>query len=121
MRSLRVVNGMFLAAMVAGAIVTYGLKHQAEVAAEDVIHLQTAIAGEKDKIRTLNAEWSLLTQPSRLEAAVKQHADYFQLQPFSPDQIATINEIPMRLPVVDTTPTAAIAGTTTSDAVKATL
>jgi hypothetical protein len=124
MKTLRVINAVFLMAMIVGAIVTYGLKHQAEVAAEDVAHLQTAIAAEKDKIRTLNAEWSLLTQPARLEAAVKEHADYFQLQPFSPDQIASINEIPMRTgaTVGPTAGSATNPGAAANDAaVKATL
>jgi hypothetical protein len=106
MKTLRLVNGVFLAAMIAGATVTYALKHQAEVAAEGVTRLQAAIADERAKIRTLNAEWSFLTQPSRLEAAVHEHADYFRLQPFVPDQLAAIDEIPMRTAVL-AAPTAA--------------
>ena len=84
--------------MIVAAIVTYVLKHQAEVAAEDVTRLQADIAKERDAIRTLNAEWSFLNQPSRLDALVQDHADYFQLQPFTPDQVATVDEIPLRQP-----------------------
>jgi len=66
------------------------------VAADSIGRLQADIAKERDKIRTLNAEWSFLNQPSRLAALVQEHADYFQLQPFTPDQVAAIDEIPMR-------------------------
>ena len=123
MRALRAINAVFLGAMIAGAVVTYGLKHQAEVAAEDVAHLQAAIASEKNQIRTLNAEWSLLTQPARLEAVVREHADYFRLQPFSPDQVAAINDIPMRTSRSgDAVAGAAVSAATPDDAaVKATL
>jgi hypothetical protein len=44
----------------------------------------------------LKAEWSMLTQPARLQATVEKYADHFQLQPFSPEQISTIGEIPMK-------------------------
>ena len=92
----RVVNLMLLAAMIVGAIVTYDMKHDAEVAAAEVAWLQTEVAKEKDKIAVLRAELSLLTQPGRLQAVVDAYDDYFQLAPFQPDQIATIDEIPLR-------------------------
>ena len=96
MKIVRLANLLLLIALIAGAIITYGLKHQAEVAADGIAHIQASIAGEKDRIRTLNAEWSFLSQPARLEAVVKEHAGYFQLLPFVPDQLASINDIPMR-------------------------
>jgi hypothetical protein len=97
----RVFNLVLLAAMLAGAAATYDMKHRAELAADKVAGLEADIAKEKHSISLLRAEWSLLTQPSRLQAAVKQYADYFKLQPFSPDQIATIDEIPLRPVVAD--------------------
>ena len=38
----------------------------------------------------------MLTQPGRLQSVVEKYADHFQLQPFSPSQIATIDEIPVK-------------------------
>jgi len=110
LKTLRALNVIFLAAMILAAIVTYALKHQAEAAAEDVTRLQASIAKERDAIRSLNAEWSFLNQPSRLAALVKEHADYFQLQPFTPDQVATIDEIPMRQPPSASGPAGASTG-----------
>jgi hypothetical protein len=92
----RIFNFVLLLAMIIGAAVTYDMKHKAEMAADKVARLQADIAKEKDKLALLRAEWSLLTQPSRLQSVVAKYADHFQLQPFSPTQIATIDEIPLR-------------------------
>jgi hypothetical protein len=96
----RVLNLLFVVAMIAGAALTYDMKHKAELAADHVARLQNEIAKEKDRINVLKAEWSMLTQPARLQELVGKYADYFQLQPFSPDQVATIDQIPLR-PVGD--------------------
>jgi len=92
----RIVNLILLAAMVVGVAVTYDMKHKAELAAERVATLQHKIVKEKNEIVLLKAEWSMLTQPARLQATIEQYADHFQLQPFSPDQIGTIDEIPLK-------------------------
>jgi hypothetical protein len=100
----RIVNLILLAAMIAAAAVTYDMKHKAELAAERVASLQHAIAKQKNEIVLLKAEWSLLTQPARLQETIQKYADHFQLQPFSPDQIATIDEIPLKpVPIDDKT------------------
>jgi hypothetical protein len=96
MNKVRVANSILLIAMVVGAIVTYDMKYKAEVAAEGIDKLNASIAAEKDRIRSLNAEWSFLTQPSRLQAVVTEHADYFALKAFTPDQLAAIGEIPFK-------------------------
>ena len=92
----RIFNFLLLVAMLIGAAVTYDMKHKAEVAAAEVARLQAEIAKEKDAVALLKAEWSLLTQPGRLQSVVEKYADHFQLQPFTPSQIATIDEIPMK-------------------------
>lgn len=92
----RIVNLILLAAMIIGAAVTYDMKHKAELAAERVADLQSGIASEKNQIVLLKAEWSMLTQPARLQTTIEKYADHFQLQSFSPEQIATIDEIPLK-------------------------
>jgi hypothetical protein len=97
----RIFNLILLAAMIVGAAVTYDMKHKAELAADRVAALQADIAKEKNEIVLLKAEWSMLTQPARLQATIEQYADHFQLQPFSPDQIATVDEIPLKPVTID--------------------
>ncbi|HVY18868.1 MAG TPA: hypothetical protein VHA70_02155 [Bauldia sp.] len=92
----RIFNLVLLVAMIIGAAVTYDMKHKAEMAADKVARLQAEIAKEKDKIAVLRAEWAMLTQPARLQSVVDKYADYFKLQPFSPKQLATIDEIPLK-------------------------
>ncbi|MEX0851929.1 MAG: hypothetical protein WD036_01395 [Bauldia sp.] len=92
----RVFNVALLSIMIVGAIVTYQMKHQAEMAAAEVARLEAETAEEKNRIALLKAEWSMLTQPGRIQSVVEKYADYFELQPFSPDQIGTIAEIPLR-------------------------
>jgi hypothetical protein len=92
----RILNLVLVGAMIIAAAITYDLKYNAESAANRVARLQTDVAREKAKIQALKAEWSMLDQPARLQALVEAHADYFKLAPFSPNQMATVGDIPMR-------------------------
>jgi len=92
----RAINVVLFAAMIAGAVVTYDMKHDAEVAAADLARLQAEVAKEKETIALLKAELSLLTQPARIQSVVAAHDGYFKLVPFTPDHIGTIDEIPFR-------------------------
>jgi len=106
----RIFNLILIVAMLAGALVTYDMKHKAELTADHVASLKADIAKEKDQISLLRAEWAMLTQPARLEGVVAKYADHFELQPFAPTQIASIDQIPMRpadapaIPVKDSDP-----------------
>ena len=106
----RIFNFVLLLAMIIGAAVTYDMKHKAEMAADNVARLQADIAKEKDKLAILRAEWSMLTQPSRLQSVVEKYADHFQLQPFSPKQMASISEIPLRQVPAPMPPAETLAG-----------
>ncbi|MCP4382866.1 MAG: hypothetical protein GY798_15840, partial [Hyphomicrobiales bacterium] len=92
----RLINLLLLGAMIAGAIITYNLKHQAEEAANKVARLHANIAKEREAIALLKTEWSLLAQPGRLQTLIAKYEDHFRLEPFSADQIATLDEIPLR-------------------------
>jgi hypothetical protein len=93
---LRIINIALIAAMIAAAIVTYNLKHGTEQAAARVARLHAGIAKEREAIALLKAEWSVLSQPGRLQELVSRFQDHFRLQPFAAGQVATLDEIPMR-------------------------
>ena len=97
----RLFNLFVVLAMIAAAVVTYNLKHDTEAAATRVARLNSAIAKERESIALLKAEWSTLSQPSRLQQLVTHYEDYFQLEPFSVSQVATLDEIPLRPEVVE--------------------
>jgi hypothetical protein len=92
----RIFNFLLLALMIVGAGVTYDMKHKAEVAAERVAKLEADIARERDSIALLRAEWAMLTQPGRLQDVIEKYNAYFKLEPFSPKQLASIDDIPLK-------------------------
>ena len=92
----RIVNVALVLAMVGGAVVTYNLKHEAEKAATRVSRLHIGIAKEREAIAFLKAEWSMLSQPGRLQQLIARYQDHFRLEPFSANQVATLDEIPLR-------------------------
>ena len=92
----RMFNLLVVLAMIGAAVVTYNLKHEAEDAANRVARLHSAIAKEREAIALLKAEWSLLSQPSRLQQLVERYEDHFRLEPFAASQVATLDEIPLR-------------------------
>ncbi|MHA1157727.1 MAG: cell division protein FtsL [Alphaproteobacteria bacterium] len=105
----RFFNLFLLAAMLVGAVMTYQLKLRTEQAAGQVASLKHDIDSERGEIALLRAELSLLLQPGRVQAVVEEHADYFGLVPFSPDQLGAIEEIPLRPVTSDTDARTALA------------
>ncbi|MBN9021756.1 MAG: hypothetical protein J0H08_06635 [Rhizobiales bacterium] len=92
----RLFNLFVVLAMIAAAVITYNLKHDTEAAATRVARLNSTIAREREAIALLKAEWSTLSQPGRLQQLVTRYDEYFQLEPFSAAQVATLDEIPLR-------------------------
>jgi cell division protein FtsL len=99
----RILNAVLLAVMVTGAAITYTMKHDAEAMANRVGQLAANIAKEREAIGTLKAEWSMLTQPGRLQQVIEKYADHFRLQPFAVSQVAEIGEIPLKPVMPDPT------------------
>ena len=92
----RVFNLVLLGMMIATAVVTYDLKHRAEGMANRVSRLHANIAQEREEIALLKTEWSLLSQPGRLQSLIEKYKDHFRLEPFATSQVATLDEIPVR-------------------------
>ncbi|WP_319775564.1 hypothetical protein [Breoghania sp.] len=93
---LRIINTVLILAVVAAAAVVYNMKHDAEDAAERVANLQRAISQEEERIALLKAEWSVLTQPARIQQLVERYNAYLQLEPLKVKQIASIEDLPTR-------------------------
>lgn len=92
----RILNLALVVAMIAAAVITYNLKHDTEKGATRVARLHSAIAKEREQIAFLKAEWSVLGQPGRLQQLIARFQDHFRLEPFSVNQVATLDEIPLR-------------------------
>lgn len=87
---------VLIAVMVSAAALTYKAKREAEdqLAAVQKIHAQ--IRYEEDTIDLLKADWSLLTQPSRLQKLAELYKAQLALEPVSARQIVGLSELPAK-------------------------
>jgi hypothetical protein len=101
---LRSFDIVMIGAMTATAVVTYGIKHTAELKLDNVRKIEQEIRLERDTIELLKADWALLTQPNRLEQLVGVYGPDLKLVPTEPTQLARPKELPMlrsQLPLPD--------------------
>ncbi|MGH7003486.1 MAG: cell division protein FtsL [Alphaproteobacteria bacterium] len=99
---LRTFDIILIGLMIAAAAVTYKIKHDAEKQMTEVSKLERMIADERDTIDLLKADWSLLTQPSRLQSLVESFQGQLDLQLVEAQQIVAIGELPQPKPAVET-------------------
>ena len=92
-RWLQVVS---VVAAAGAAIFVFHIKYRAEAVAERTVELQRALDQEQETISLLEAEWSLLIQPARVQDVVERQADLLLLQPLDPAQITSLESLPMR-------------------------
>ncbi|GGA97245.1 hypothetical protein GCM10011491_26910 [Brucella endophytica] len=95
---LRTFDIILITIMLAAATVTYKIKYDAEKRMADIRTLQRKIDSEKDTITLLKADWSLLTQPNRLQKLSEIYHSELNLAPIDPRQIVSIDEVPERAP-----------------------
>lgn len=82
--------------MLSAAAVTYTIKDQAEGEVDHIRRLRQAIQLEKDQMDVLKADWSLMTQPARLQRLTKTYEAELQLVPVEASQIAKIDDLPTK-------------------------
>jgi hypothetical protein len=92
----RTTDIILIAVMVSAAAMTYKIKRDAEGQMETVHKLQAEIRTEEDTIDLLRADWSLLTQPARLQRLSELYQSQLGLAPADPHQFAGIDTIPVK-------------------------
>jgi cell division protein FtsL len=97
----RTVNVLLIFLMVLSAAAVYDMKYEAEVAAENVRRLEREIGQQQAAISLLKAEWSVLTQPARLQELAERHAAILQLTPMTANHVGTLADIPEKPVVTD--------------------
>jgi hypothetical protein len=95
----RTTDIVLIAVMVSAAAFTYQTKHDAEDELRALRRLESQIRFEEETADLLRADWSLLTQPVRLQTLVAAYQAELNLQPIDARQITDPGDIPM--PVVD--------------------
>jgi cell division protein FtsL len=85
--------GLALASVAAGLVmhVSYRVQRTEQYLAK----LEREIVREQDQIRVLDAEWSYLNDPARIEALARRH---LLLGPMSVKKIVSLDAIPLRDP-----------------------
>jgi hypothetical protein len=92
----RTSDTVLIAIMVAAAAFTYKTKHEAENRRDEVRRIEAEIKLEEDTITLLKADWSLLTQPSRLQRLSEVYQSELALQPVDAHQIVGLDALPAR-------------------------
>jgi hypothetical protein len=92
----RTTDIILIAVMIGAAAITYRIKQGAENELEHINRIRTQIRLERDTLNVLKADWSLLSQPKRLQKLVELYQPQLNLQPTSADQIVTPDQLPMR-------------------------
>ena len=92
---------VLIAMMVAAAGFTYTTKHGAEAELSKLRRLEAAIRFEEETIDVLNADWSLLTQPSRLQRLSEVYEEQLGLQVLEARQVVGLEELPRKPPTIE--------------------
>jgi hypothetical protein len=92
----RTTDIVLIAVMVTAAAFTYKTKHDAESQLAELRKVEEQIGFERDLIDVLRADWSLLTQPARLQRLAEQYQSELALEPVEATQIGAFSELPPR-------------------------
>ena len=90
---MRWFDAALVAMMVFAAAVTFWIKHDARRAASEVAALERRIEVERAAIELQNADWSLLSQPDRLQALAEAHENQLGLRTPGSDQFVRLDRL----------------------------
>ena len=92
---LRLFNAFLVLSALVSAFVLYSLEHRMRATERQIAHTKSEIGEEREAIKLLDAEWSNLTQPARLQALAESQLG---LKPLKVDQIVNEQELIARIP-----------------------
>jgi hypothetical protein len=87
--------------MIAAAAGTYKIKAEANGKQREIVRIEKQIAFEEDTIDLLEADWSMLTQPERLQKLVEKHASELALRPIEARQVVSVKDVPEKGAIPD--------------------
>lgn len=94
---LKSIDFVIIGLMAAAAVITFHIKYRAEARLSEIRQLEAQIQLEEETIDLLNADWSLLIQPGRLQHLVEQHQEQLGLEITQPHQMVRPEELPARV------------------------
>ncbi|MEO0635706.1 MAG: hypothetical protein AAFY73_03575 [Pseudomonadota bacterium] len=90
----RVINLSLIIVVIAGAAVTFDIKHRAEMAEEEVARLQRQIKLEQETLDLLKADWAYLNNAQRLQNIIAAFREELDLGAVQNEQLITFDELP---------------------------
>jgi cell division protein FtsL len=93
---LRVLNLVFICALIFAAAYVYRIKFDSTLQAERLAKIRTELRREQEAIAALRAQWSELENPARIEALAKK---FLPLKPITPIQFNTLDQLPDHPPI----------------------
>jgi cell division protein FtsL len=94
----RLMHAAAIALVIGSAAYVYGVKYRTIYASEQLVKTRHLIGKEKDAINLLRAEYAHLARPDRVEALADAKLG---MQLLALSQIATVDDLPMAQPKVD--------------------
>ena len=85
-----------LSLAVAAGIGLFYAKHRVQALEEELAGMQQRILADREAIHVLKAEWSFLNDPDRLADLARRH---LEMAPVAGAQLATIDDVPEKLPL----------------------
>lgn len=76
----------------------YRENYRTQAAMDRMQGVQTEMAGLRERLGMLRAEWAFLNRPERLAQLVRLNEDKLQLQPLTPGQFVNANQIAFPAP-----------------------
>jgi hypothetical protein len=101
---IRASTALWAALVILVGYAMFQVKFEVAQQEEQLVRINQKIAENREQVRVLSAEWSFLTQPTRLDQLAHKYLD---LVPIGTAQLGAIGTIPLRNP--QPTPAPAVA------------
>jgi cell division protein FtsL len=92
---LKVINGFLVVGLLVAGFVVYSLEYSIKQGERQIARAKNETRKVQETTRLLDAEWSMLTRPERLQRLAEKHLD---LEPLRAGQVVSENVLLSRLP-----------------------
>jgi cell division protein FtsL len=92
---IKIVNGCLVVAVLVSAFFLYSLEHSTRALERQIAQEKKILTDEREKVKMLNAEWSSLTRPERLQ---KLAVEQLKLVPLTASQTVAEADLAKAVP-----------------------
>ena len=92
---LKIVNSLLVVTLLIAAFVVYSLEYSIRQGEREIALVKKQTQQARQTIRLLDAEWSMLTRPDRLQRLAIEH---LKLKPLDARQVVAKNRLAAKLP-----------------------